>query len=56
MKYAVIFKNVSTIVFLNFTILHVYNFYLQVKIFIAVIFYYIRKTPDNVLHLENVGE
>ena len=44
-EYTVIikFKNVSTTVFLNFTTLHVYNSYLQVELFIATIFYYIKK-------------
>ena len=45
-KYTIIFKNVSATVFLSFTTLHVYNSYLQVELFIAAIFYYI-KTPDN---------
>ena len=42
-EYTVIFKNVSTAVFLNFTIAHVYISYLQVELFIAIIFYYIKK-------------
>ena len=41
--YTVIFKKVSTAVFLNFTIVHVYISYLQVELFIAIIFYYIKK-------------
>ena len=44
-EYTVIFKfkNVSTAVFLNFTTSHVYNSYSQVQLFIATIFYYIKK-------------
>ena len=37
------FKNVSTTVFLNLTTFHVYNSYLQVELFIATIFYYIKE-------------
>ena len=42
-KYILIFKNLSTTVFLNFTTLHVYSSYLQLELFIAIIFYYIKK-------------
>ena len=37
------FKNVSTTVFLNLTTLHVYNSYLQVRLFLPTIFNYIKK-------------